>query len=131
MMRVLRAVAGVVLGYVIVAGALSLLVMTWWINEWLPVSLSWIVAIMIALMLAGWLAGTLARIVAGDFARVSVYVLAALTALVMTINIILDVAAEPLWFKALVLALTLPSILISGLRGGSGFARHRPDDAKG
>ncbi len=119
MIKISRAVGAVILGYVLVAGGLSLIVMTWWINEQLPVSVPWVAAIVVGLAVLGWVAGKTARLVAGEFARTSALVLAALTTLVMTANIILNVAAEPLWFKTAVLVVTVPCIIIAGLRGGS------------
>lgn len=127
MIKFSRAIGAVILGYVMVAGGLSLIVMTWWINEQLPVSVPWIVAIVVGLAALGWLAGRTARLVAGEFARTSALVLAALTTLVMTANIIMDVAAEPLWFKAAVLLVTVPGVIIAGLRGGSSTAVRATD----
>ena len=120
--RWLRVLLGAVLGYLVVAGSLTLIVMTWWINEWLPLGPLWIAAIVGALILSGWLAGSCARRVSGGAGRPALYAAAAITVIVTTANIVLGVAAEPLWFKVLVLTVLVPSLFVAGLRTGSARA---------
>ena len=109
-----RTVLAVILGYAIVAGGLSLIVMTWWVNEWLPLGAPSVVAIGIGLVVVGWLAGFLAAAVAPSTVRVAIYGVAALTFLVLGANIIMDVAVEPLWFKVMAIALVIPAVLPRG-----------------
>ncbi len=116
MIRVVLAGLGIVVGYAIVAGGLSLIVMTWWVNEWLAVGPVSIAAIAVALLAVGWIAGFVAASIARATARWAIYGVAGLTLSVLIVNIILDVAAEPLWFKVLAIALVLPAVLISGAR---------------
>lgn len=104
-MRYLRLALAVVIGYAIVAGGLSLLVMTWWINGTLPVNVAWIPVILVALLVTGWIAGRVAALVAADLEKPAVYLVAGLTVAILTMNIILDVAAEPLWFKVCAMGL--------------------------
>ena len=112
-MRYLRLALGAIVGYAIVAVGLSALVMTWWINETLPASATWIVVILIALVLIGWVAGTVAALIAGVLAKPAVYVVCAMTLAIMTMNIVLDVAAEPLWFKLAAIGLIVPATIAS------------------
>ncbi len=114
MMRYLRTALGGIVGYAIVAGGLSLLVMTWWINETLPVTALWIGVILIALPLIGWVAGKMAALIAGELAKAAIYIVCGMTLAIMTMNIVLDVAAEPLWFKLCAIGLIIPGVLRAG-----------------
>jgi hypothetical protein len=110
-MRYLRLASAAIVGYMIVAGGLSLIVMTWWINETLPLTRVWIGVIVIALLACGWIAGRVTALIAGELRKPAVYLVAGLTFAVLTMNIVLDVAVEPLWFKLTALVLVIVAAL--------------------
>ena len=113
MMRYVRLVVAAITGYAIVVLGLSLIVMTWWINESLPVTVAWILAMIVALFVCGWVAGKVAGWVAGEMRKAAVFLVVGLTVAILTMNILLDVAAEPLWFKLVAMGQLATGSLLS------------------
>ena len=111
-----RLLLGTVAGYAIVGVGLSLLVTAVWIEAWLPLGAPLVVGLALALVGLGVSAGWTSTRIAAQRGRTAGLAVAGLTLAVLAANMILDVAVEPLWFKALAMGLVAPSVLVVALR---------------
>ncbi len=116
-MRILRAIIAVVVGYVLYAGA-SMFLLRSGLFLMSPRRLM-VVVVLAALALIGLVVGSNARLIAGDQRRLVSYLLAGLVTLVTLVSLIERSGVEPNWYKLGTLALTVPAILLMGLRGSS------------
>ena len=111
-MKIFRAFAGVVVGYLVYAVA-SMLLVGVVMGQKGPV----IVGLgCIALAVIGGVAGFLAKMIAGRMTRPVGFILAALVAAATIANLALHLGAEPTWYKVGTLLLTVPAILLASLR---------------
>lgn len=111
-MDILRAIAGIIVGYLVFAVGSMLLISPVMSQEG-PVI---IVVALVALAVIGLIAGWLATAVGGKHARLVVCVVAGLVALATIANLVMKLGAEPDWYKVGTLLLTAPAILLVGLR---------------
>ena len=119
----LRALAGVLVGYVTAA-----LANMGWVFAWhLPdrgVSI-WVLAPLTVVMFAvtGLVAGRLAAAATGDRRILAGYVAAGLVVLAGIVNLSLGAAAEPAWHTLFSIVVQAPALLL-GARSGGGSPRH-------
>lgn len=106
-MNVVRAIGAVLTGYVLYALA-SMVVASLLVRR---EGLVFAALALVALAAIGWMAGLGASAVAGDGRRVAGYVVAGLVALATLGNLVMQVGAEPVWYKVATLLLTVPGIL--------------------
>lgn len=116
MIRALRAVGAIVLGYVGFAGGLSALVLAVWDAGRVQPTGIGLLPIVLALVALGLVVGVVTGAMGGELGRVAAYIVGALVLAVTIINILLDVAIEPLWFKLCVIGLVIPAIVVAGRR---------------
>ncbi len=111
-MKVVRAIAAVVVGYVLFAGSSMMLVG--------PVMSRqgglMIVVALVALAVIGMVVGLVARVIAGDYRKPVAYILTGLVALATLVNLFMGLGAEPTWYKIGTLVLTAPAICLVGHR---------------
>lgn len=112
-MKILRAIVAVIIGYVLFATGSILLVGPVMTRQ----GPFMVVVALAALALIGLVVGCVARAIAGDHRRVAGYILAGLVALATLVNLMMGLGAEPVWYKIGTLVLTVPAILLVGLRG--------------
>lgn len=115
-MDIVRTIAGVVVGYLIFAAASMLMIGAVTEGQG-PVAIG---LGLLGLTLIGLIAGFVAMSIAGANIRLVGFVLAGLVVIATAANLILQLGAEPLWYKVGTLALTAPGILFVCLR-----ERHR------
>lgn len=111
-MKIFRALVGVVVGYLVYAIS-SMLLVGLVMGQKGPIV---IVIGCVALAAIGWVAGFLAIKIAGGLTRPVIFVLAALVAAATIANLAMQLGAEPTWYKVGTLLLTVPLILVAGLR---------------
>ena len=111
-MNALRIIAAIVVGYVLFALGSMFLVGPVMAKEGTVI----IVLGLIGLALVGLFSGLIARAIAGEKAQVAGYVLAALVGLATLANLLMQLGAEPVWYKVGTLLLTMPLILVVCLR---------------
>jgi len=117
LMKNSRAIVAVVVGYMLFAAANMLLI------RFGPVMTQqgplMVVVVLAALALIGLVVGSNARIIAGEQRQLVGYLLAGLVALATLANLFMGLSAEPPWYKLGTLVLTVPAILLIGVRGSS------------
>lgn len=111
-MNIVRAIAGVLIGYFVYAYASMTLVGAIMGSE----GTATVAMALAALAAIGALAGALAALVAGPKAAVATTVAAGLVVLATLANLILKLGAEPVWFKVGTLLLTAPILCLVGRR---------------
>lgn len=115
-MRWLRAGGAVLLGYVISQGVNGVLVYFWYVRGSAP-GLGLRVGVTAAVFAAtGWAAGAMTSWAGGVYGGRASLAAGGLVGLVTVANIVIDVAAEPLWHKLVVLFLMAPLIALAGTR---------------
>ena len=112
-MNALRTIAAVLIGYVVFAMASMMLVGQVMDREG-PVI---VVVGLVALAMIGLAAGYVASSIAGGKGRLTGCILAGLVAVATLANLVMQLGAEPTWYKVGTLILTAPMILLVGLRG--------------
>lgn len=111
-MKILRALVGIIVGYLLYALGSMLAVGMVMAREG-PAS----VALgLLALLLIGGVSGYLASAIAGDMRRLAAVVLAGLVAVAAIVNLAMQLGAEPAWYKVAALLLTAPIIVIMSYR---------------
>lgn len=111
-MNIFRAIAGVVLGYVVFAFGSMILVMLVLTQEGQSVY----AVVYVSLALIGLVSGWTATSIAGHYKTVAVCAVATLVLIATLANLFLQLGAEPNWFKLATLVLTIPAILVFALR---------------
>lgn len=114
-MEIVRVVVAIVVGYVVFAAASMFLV------GQIPATGSPVVVVLglVALALIGVIAGFVARAISGNGRRITGYILAGLVAVATLANLLMQLGAEPTWYKVGTLVLTAPAILwFTAVRGG-------------
>lgn len=112
-MGVVRVIAGVVVGYLAFAVGSMMLVGP----ATPPTAAGWALTSVLGLGGIGLVSGEICRWLAGPRHRLASRILAALVAAATLANLLLDLGAEPWWFKLAILLLTVPIILWTGIRG--------------
>jgi len=111
-MNLIRAFGAVVVGYLIYAVSSMLLVGLVMAQKG-PIMVG---LACVALAAIGWVAGFVAVKVAGSMRRPAAFILAGLISAATIANLVLQLGAEPTWYKIATLLLTVPAILIASLR---------------
>ena len=111
-MSIFRAIAGIIVGYLVFAAA-SMMLVGLVIARQGPFV---VVIALVTLALVGLAAGWVAAAIAGESRRLASYILAGLVALATLANLVMGFGAEPVWYKIGTLVLTAPAILLIGLR---------------
>jgi hypothetical protein len=111
--RVFRSIVAVILGYVIFAGGVTFIVMYSFVDPFLVNRPIWFVAVIIDLVLLGVTIGLIVSLVSGSTSPIPAQVVAGLTIGLMIGNIVMNVAIEPRWFKFCVIAVVIPTMLIT------------------
>ncbi len=111
-MNMFRSIAAVLLGWALFATA-SMVIVTVVMAQEGPVI---IVFALVSLTITGLVTGLLAASIAGSNRRIVGYILAGLVVLATLTNLLLNLGAEPVWYKVGTLVLTAPSILLMCLR---------------
>ncbi len=111
-MKILRAFAGVVVGYLVFAASSMFLVGMVMDREG-PVVIGLGLTVLAAI---GCVSGFLASKIAGGTSRPVGFVLAGLVAAATIANLAMQLGAEPTWYKMGTLLLTAPAILMISLR---------------
>lgn len=119
-MQILRAVLATVLGYVVSQGVNGIFVYFWYVGD-RPAPLAVLAPLtLVVFFCTGFATGHLTMRLGGPHALNATRAVAALIALVTVGNIVLDVAAEPLWHKLVVLLVMAPTVLwVAQKRGGT------------
>ena len=111
-MKIFRAFAGVIVGYLIFAVSSMMLVgMVMERSGPVVMGLGWL-----SLAAIGCVSGWVASKIAGNTRRPVGYVLAGLVAAATIANLAMRLGAEPTWYKIGTLLLTAPAILMISLR---------------
>ncbi len=115
-MHAIRIIGGVVAGYFIFAiASMSLLGLLG-----ARTGFAVMAGTLLALAVIGVVAGLAVRLIAATAGRpVGAYVLAGLVALATLANLILQLGAEPTWYKLGTLLLTVPAVVWAALRGSA------------
>lgn len=120
-MNALRTTSAVVVGYLLFAVASMLLVGQVMSRQGPTI----MVLGLAALAIIGVVAGVVASAIAPENRRLASYTLAGLVAVATIANLAMQLGAEPIWYKVGTLVLTVPAIVLMGLR------RPRPSEADG
>ena len=114
-MKILRAFAGVVVGYLVFAVSSMFLVGVVMDREGpMVIGLG-----LIALATIGCVSGFVASKIAGGTSRPVGFVLAGLVAAATIANLAMQLGAEPTWYKMGTLLLTVPAIVVVSLRSSA------------
>jgi len=111
-MKILRALVGVVVGYLIYALA-SMLVVGMVTPREGPTAMF---LGLTALLVIGGIAGFATSAIAGGMKRPAALILAGLVAMATVANLAMQLGAEPTWYKVGTLLLTTPVIVIMSFR---------------
>jgi len=114
-MKIFRAFAGVIVGYLIFAVSSMMLVgMVMQRSGPVIMGLGWL-----ALAAIGCVSGFVASKIAGNTRRPVGFVLAGLIAAATIANLAMQLGAEPTWYKMGTLLLTVPAIVVVSLRSSA------------
>lgn len=111
-MEIVRIIGAIVTGYLVFALASMLLVGLVMAQQGPLIA----ALALVGLPLIGLAAGFTARAIAGEKRRLAAYILAGLVLLATLVNLILAAGAERIWYKVGTLLLTVPLILVVGIR---------------
>jgi len=111
-MSILRIILAIIAGYFLFAACSMLLVGLVMGKSGLFV----VILGLTGLALVGLIAGWVARAIAGKMARIAGYVLAGLILVATLANLLMQLGAEPVWYKIGTLVLTAPAVVCVSLR---------------
>ncbi|MCI0390861.1 MAG: hypothetical protein MOB07_19115 [Acidobacteria bacterium] len=119
-MKIIRSIASVLAGYLVFALGSSTFVYVWFIQRRSAADTVSILLSVICLAAIGFACGFVTSLLAGRRALLHCGIVAALVALVTIGNLLMGVAAEPVWYKALVFVVLVPALLLRAYlkRGG-------------
>lgn len=115
LLTLLRSLGSILLGYIVLAVTNMAFVILWFVRpmvDWPPISIA-LLSIPYTVV-CGFAAGYLAAWVAGRHKRMHAIVLASLMGAVIVYSIVIDVAAEPTWYKWIYLCMMIPATLWGG-----------------
>lgn len=115
-MKILRAFAGIVVGYLIYAISSMLMVGVVMGRSGAIV----IILGLVGLAVIGLVAGCATAKISGDTRRLTGLILAGLVVVATLANLLLQLGAEPTWYKVGTLLLTAPAILVACVRSARG-----------
>lgn len=117
--RYLRSAAAVTAGYLLLAMTNMLFVIAWFVEPmaaWHPAAIGTLAAVYTLLCAVG--TGYLVALIAGRRPGLHASIVVALMAAIIVLSIVLDVAAEPQWYKVLYLIVMVGGTLVGGRLGG-------------
>jgi hypothetical protein len=119
-MKIIRSIASVLAGYLVFALGSSAFVYVWFIQRRSAVDVVSILLSLVCLAAIGLAGGFVTSLIAGRRALLHCGIVAALVGLVTIGNLLMGVAAEPVWYKALVFVVFVPALLLRAYlkRGG-------------
>lgn len=114
-----RSAAAVIAGYLLLAMTNMLFVIAWFVEPiavWHPAAIGTLAALYTLLCAAG--TGFLVALIAGRRPGLHATIVAALMGAIIVLSLVLDVAAEPQWYKVLYLFVMVGGTLVGGRLGG-------------
>ncbi len=126
----IRSVAATILGFLLFGSGLTALVLYSFVTPLLSQGALWFITLFAGVVGLGAFLGLVTAGVSGSSSPRPAHALAALATLMMTVNIILNVAIEPVWFKVMVLLVTIPTLLLvdARLRARRSTQNESPDE---
>ncbi|GJL95397.1 MAG: hypothetical protein DHS20C05_18020 [Hyphococcus sp.] len=112
-MNIVRSIAAVIVGYLIFAFADMALVLGLFDQGLVTSPLIQKLAGLIGLLMIGFIVGFTVAKISGAYKRASIVIVVILIGAMTVLNIVLDQAIEPLWFKVLVLIVCAPAAVWS------------------
>lgn len=119
-MKIIRSIFAVLAGYLVFALGSSAFVYAWFIQRRSAAEVISILLSVVCLAAIGLVGGFVTSLIAGRRALLHCGIVAALVVLVTIGNLLMGVAAEPVWYKALVFVVLVPALLLRAYlkRGG-------------